>query len=121
MIVHTRNSKTYSTSDLNLVVGVAPVGVVVSLLLSVLLVARQVGDLCPRVAVKVGRLLRLWLIELSRRQLAQTLTGVPDLEDDSFSSFRTAESDEEQEDTATGPRRMPVAKNPHASSSSAKK
>ncbi|KAI4994574.1 hypothetical protein ZWY2020_034215 [Hordeum vulgare] len=45
---------------------------------------------------------------------------VPDLEDHSFSSFRTAESDEEPEDIATGPRKKPAAKNPHASSSAKK-
>ncbi|KAI5007498.1 hypothetical protein ZWY2020_051246 [Hordeum vulgare] len=45
---------------------------------------------------------------------------VPDLEDSSFSSFRTAESDEDQQDTATGPRRKSAPKNPHASSSTAK-
>ncbi|KAI4973537.1 hypothetical protein ZWY2020_041065 [Hordeum vulgare] len=44
---------------------------------------------------------------------------VPDLEDSSFSSFCTAESEEEQQDTATGPRRKTAPKNPHASSSTA--
>ncbi|KAI5002122.1 hypothetical protein ZWY2020_026772 [Hordeum vulgare] len=47
--------------------------------------------------------------------------SVPDLEDSSFSSFRTAEPDEDQEDTATGSRRKPAPKNPHASSSTSKK
>ncbi|KAI4993377.1 hypothetical protein ZWY2020_007690 [Hordeum vulgare] len=46
---------------------------------------------------------------------------VPDLEDSSFSSFRTAESDEEQLDTATGPRKTTTPKKPRASSSTAKK
>ena len=45
---------------------------------------------------------------------------VPDLEDGSFSSFRAAESDEDQQDTTTGPRRKSALKNPHASSSTAK-
>ncbi|KAI4987455.1 hypothetical protein ZWY2020_020255 [Hordeum vulgare] len=45
---------------------------------------------------------------------------VPDLEDSSFSSFHTAESDEEQQYTTTGPRRKSAPKNPHASSSTAK-
>lgn len=45
---------------------------------------------------------------------------VPDLEDSPFSLFRTTESDEEPEDTATGPRKKPLAKNPHASSSAKK-
>ncbi|KAI4977203.1 hypothetical protein ZWY2020_051102 [Hordeum vulgare] len=48
-------------------------------------------------------------------------TPVPDLEDNSFSSFRTTESDEDQQDTATGSRRNPAPKNPHASSTTAKK
>ncbi|KAI5012141.1 hypothetical protein ZWY2020_024275 [Hordeum vulgare] len=46
---------------------------------------------------------------------------VPDLEDSSFSSFHTVESDEDQQDTTTGPRRKPAPKNPHASSSTPKK
>ncbi|KAI5000978.1 hypothetical protein ZWY2020_010937 [Hordeum vulgare] len=46
---------------------------------------------------------------------------VPDLEDSSFSSFRTSKSDEEQQDTTTSPRRKPAPKNPHVSSSTAKK
>ncbi|KAI4973527.1 hypothetical protein ZWY2020_041055 [Hordeum vulgare] len=46
---------------------------------------------------------------------------VPDLEDSSFSSFRTAESDEEQLDTATGPRKKTTPKKHHDSSSTAKK
>ncbi|KAI4999428.1 hypothetical protein ZWY2020_004017 [Hordeum vulgare] len=46
---------------------------------------------------------------------------VPDIEDGSFSSFRSAESDEDQQDTATSPRRKLAPKNPHASSSTAKK
>ncbi|KAI4975040.1 hypothetical protein ZWY2020_048647 [Hordeum vulgare] len=46
---------------------------------------------------------------------------VPDLEDSSFSSFRTAESDEEQLDTATGPRKKTTPKKRHDSSSTAKK
>ncbi|KAI5015336.1 hypothetical protein ZWY2020_056726 [Hordeum vulgare] len=45
---------------------------------------------------------------------------VLDLEDSSFSSFRTAESDEEREDTATGPRKKLVSKNPHTSTSTKK-
>ncbi|KAI5007520.1 hypothetical protein ZWY2020_051977 [Hordeum vulgare] len=45
---------------------------------------------------------------------------VLDLEDSSFSSFHTSEYDEEPEDTATGPRKKPVAKNSHASSSTKK-
>ncbi|KAI4991245.1 hypothetical protein ZWY2020_039616, partial [Hordeum vulgare] len=43
-----------------------------------------------------------------------TSTSVLDLEDSSFSSFRTAESNEEQQDTTTGPRRKSAPKNPHA-------
>ncbi|KAI4999241.1 hypothetical protein ZWY2020_003830 [Hordeum vulgare] len=46
---------------------------------------------------------------------------VPDLEDISFSSFRTAESDEEQLDTATGPRKKTTPKKHRGSSSTAKK
>ncbi|KAI5008269.1 hypothetical protein ZWY2020_009317 [Hordeum vulgare] len=46
---------------------------------------------------------------------------VPDLEDSSFSSFLTAESDEEQHDTATGRRKKTTPKKHHASSSTAKK
>ncbi|KAI4990013.1 hypothetical protein ZWY2020_038376 [Hordeum vulgare] len=46
---------------------------------------------------------------------------VPDLEDSSFSSFRTAESDEEQLDTATGPRKKTTPKKRQGSSSTAKK
>ncbi|KAI4995697.1 hypothetical protein ZWY2020_037745 [Hordeum vulgare] len=42
---------------------------------------------------------------------------VLDLEDNSFYSLCTTESDEEPEDTAIGPRRKPVTKNPHTSSS----
>ncbi|KAI5006621.1 hypothetical protein ZWY2020_033864 [Hordeum vulgare] len=45
---------------------------------------------------------------------------VPDLEDSSFSSFRTAESDEEQLDTATGPRKNTTPKKRQGSSSTAK-
>ena len=45
---------------------------------------------------------------------------VRDLEDISFSSFRTLESDEEPEDTSSGPRKKLAAKNPHASSSAKK-
>ncbi|KAI5015695.1 hypothetical protein ZWY2020_057085 [Hordeum vulgare] len=44
---------------------------------------------------------------------------VPDLEDSSFSSFRTAETDEEQLDTATGPRKKTTPKKHHGSSSTA--
>ncbi|KAI4971401.1 hypothetical protein ZWY2020_002315 [Hordeum vulgare] len=46
---------------------------------------------------------------------------VPDLEDSSFSSFRTTESDEEQLDTATGPRKKTTPKKHHGSSSTANK
>ncbi|KAI4983638.1 hypothetical protein ZWY2020_025504 [Hordeum vulgare] len=46
---------------------------------------------------------------------------VPDLEDGSFSSFRTAKSYEDQQDTPSGPRRKSAPKNPHASSSTTKK
>ncbi|KAI5022545.1 hypothetical protein ZWY2020_059275 [Hordeum vulgare] len=46
---------------------------------------------------------------------------VPDLEDNSFSSFRTAESDEEQLDTATGPRKKTTPKKHQGSSSTTKK
>ncbi|KAI5013948.1 hypothetical protein ZWY2020_055338 [Hordeum vulgare] len=46
---------------------------------------------------------------------------VPDLEDRSFSSFRTAEIDEEQLDTATGPRKKTTPKKHHGSSSTATK
>ncbi|KAI4975233.1 hypothetical protein ZWY2020_048840 [Hordeum vulgare] len=46
---------------------------------------------------------------------------VPDLEDSSFSSFRTAETDEEQLDTATGPRKKTTPKKHHVSSSTTKK
>ncbi|KAI4975432.1 hypothetical protein ZWY2020_049039 [Hordeum vulgare] len=46
---------------------------------------------------------------------------VPDLEDNSFSSFRTPESDEEQLDTATSPRKKTTPKKRPGSSSTAKK
>ncbi|KAI4980477.1 hypothetical protein ZWY2020_020962 [Hordeum vulgare] len=46
---------------------------------------------------------------------------VPDLEDSSFSSFRTAETDEEQLDTATGPMKKTTPKKHHDSSSTATK
>ncbi|KAI4974636.1 hypothetical protein ZWY2020_048243 [Hordeum vulgare] len=45
---------------------------------------------------------------------------VPDLEDSSFYSFRTIESDEEPEDTTTGPRKKSVAKDAQASTSTKK-
>ena len=45
---------------------------------------------------------------------------VPDLEDSSFSSFRITESDEELEDTATGPTKKSTSKDPHASTSTQK-
>ncbi|KAI4981942.1 hypothetical protein ZWY2020_022434 [Hordeum vulgare] len=71
------------------------------------------------------------LAELEELEFAQDFDSWPpkkkfrripvlDLEDSSFSSFRTAESDEEQQDTATGPRKKTAPKNPHASSSAAK-
>ena len=46
---------------------------------------------------------------------------VPDLEDNSFSSFRSAETDEEQLDTATDPRKKATPKKHHESSSTATK
>ena len=46
---------------------------------------------------------------------------VPDVEDNSFSSFRTAESDEEQIDTSTGASKKTTPKMHHGSSSTAKK
>ncbi|KAI4975467.1 hypothetical protein ZWY2020_049074 [Hordeum vulgare] len=45
---------------------------------------------------------------------------VPDLEDSSFSSFLTAESDEEPKDTATGPAKKSSSKDAHASTSTHK-